>query len=75
MSSTIPCSSVKRWRESANSGIVPRDLTSNSFGYTEVLARHLLFLQIVNNKALTIRERMEARLPIFVRSLRTLGFF
>lgn len=35
----------------------------------EVLARHLLFLQIVNNKALTIRERMEVFLSLYGNTL------
>jgi len=35
----------------------------------EVLARHLLFLQIVNNTALPVRERMEAFLSIYGNSL------
>lgn len=35
----------------------------------EVLARHLLFLQIINNKALPVRERMEAFLSLYGNSL------
>ncbi|CAJ1340486.1 unnamed protein product [Effrenium voratum] len=35
----------------------------------EVLARHLLFLQIVNNKALSIRERMEVFLSLYGNTL------
>eukprot|EP00913_Durusdinium_trenchii_P012162 g11423.t1 len=35
----------------------------------EVLARHLLFLQIINNKALSIRERMEVFLSLYGNTL------
>jgi len=35
----------------------------------EVLARHLLFLQIINNKALTVRERMEVFLSLYGNTL------
>lgn len=35
----------------------------------EVLARHLLFLQIVNNKALPVRERMEIFLSLYGNTL------
>lgn len=35
----------------------------------EVLARHLLFLQIINNKALPIRERMELFLSLYGNTL------
>jgi len=35
----------------------------------EVLARHLLFLQIVNNRALPVRERMETFLSLYGNTL------
>jgi len=35
----------------------------------EVLARHLLFLQVINNKALPVRERMETFLSLYGNSL------
>lgn len=38
-------------------------------GHHEVLARHVLFLQIVNNKALPIRERMEIFLSLYGNTL------
>lgn len=37
--------------------------------HPEVLARHLLFLQVVNNKALPIRERMELFLSLYGNTL------